>query len=232
MEKKEVSKKTNVKAKDKKEEKDKKVKEVKEEKVEKVKEVKKEEIKKEPAEEVKKEAKKKEDNSKEMKEKIFKGIGVALVVALVLGFAYWVSLSYGENIEYEFTYIDVDQYIEYMNGDEAKIIYVARPLCSFCQQEEPIIKRVAAKNNLTLYYLDTTDFVEHNEDGTTKTDESGNVIYTENGKKFMASADVYKEGWGTPNTIIVKGGKIVDGIYQYVPEADLIELFKDNGFIK
>ena len=55
--------------------------------------------------------------------------------------------------------------------------------------------------------------------------------YTEDGKKFLNSNEVYKDGYGTPNTIIVKDGTIVDGIYQYEDEAGLLELFKNNGFI-
>ena len=225
MEKKKVSKKDNTKETKKKEEKVEKV--VKEEKE------KKEEVKKEIKKEPKKEEKK--GLTKESKDKIFKGIGVAIVVALIVGFAYWTSLSYGEKIDtssFEFTYIDVDQYLEYMKDSEARIIYVAKPDCSYCQMETPIVKRLAVKNDLTIYYLDTTDFLEHDEDGNVKYDDDGNAIKTETGNKFVASAEKYKDGWGTPNTIIVKDGKIVDGVYQYVDEASLTTLLKNNGFIK
>ena len=169
--------------------------------------------------------------TKETKSMIFNSIGVIAVVLLVLGFAYWTSLSYGQNVDYEFTYIDVDKYISYMKDSEARIIYVAKPDCTFCQQETPIIKRIASKYNLTINYLDTTDFLEHDDEGNVKYDEEGNAIKTETGKKFVASAEEYKDGWGTPNTIIVKDGKIVDGIYQYVEESELKTLFKNNGFI-
>ena len=183
-----------------------------------------------------KETKKEEKKglTKETKSKIFKGIGVIAVVALVLGFAYWTSLSYGQNVDtssFDFNYIDVDKYIEYMNDSEARIIYVAKPDCSFCQMETPIITRIAVKNNLTINYLDTTNFLEHDDEGNVKYDENGNAIKTETGNKFVASAPEYADGWGTPNTIIVKDGKIVDGIYQYVEEAELKTLFRNNGFI-
>ena len=186
-------------------------------------------------EEKKKTNVKKEGMTKERKEKIFTGVGIGLIIVLVLGLAYWVSLSYGENIDtssFEFNYITIDDYLEYMQDSKARIIYVARPDCSFCQMEKPYIKRVAVKYNLTINYLDTTDFYERDESGKVKYDEEEHAIPTEAGKKFLASADVYKDGFGTPNTIIVKNGKIIDGIYSYVPESDLKTLFKNNGFIK
>ena len=209
-------------------------KEIKEEEVKKTKkETPKKEIKKEEVKETKiKDKVNVEKKEKIAKDKIFKGILVVLVVAVVLGLAAWSSDSYGKNTEpFEFTYIDVDKYLEYLNDSEARIIYVARPNCSYCQMESPIIKRLASKYDLTLNYLDTTNFLEYDENGEVLRDSEGNPIYTETGKKFMASAEVYNNGWGTPNTIIVKDGKIVDGIYQYVEESELKTLFKNNGFI-
>ena len=47
----------------------------------------------------------------------------------------------------------------------------------------------------------------------------------------MASAEQYKDGWGTPNTIIVQNGEIVDGEFSYVEKSALKDLFKRNGFI-
>ena len=47
----------------------------------------------------------------------------------------------------------------------------------------------------------------------------------------MNSSEHYADGWGTPNTIIVSDGKIIDGKFSYVERTDLIELFKNNGLI-
>ena len=47
----------------------------------------------------------------------------------------------------------------------------------------------------------------------------------------MASSEKYKDGFGTPNTIIVQGGKIVDGAFGYVDANELTNLLKSNGFI-
>ena len=107
-----------------------------------------------------------------------------------------------------------------MKSEEKSIIYVARPGCSWCQKESPIIKRIGGEYNLKIYYLNTDAFWDSN-----------NNTYTESGKKFIDSNEKYKDGWGTPNTIIVGNGTIIDGEFSYVERDKLIDLFKNNGFI-
>ncbi len=155
------------------------------------------------------------------KKKLLNGIGIVVVVLAIIGLSFVASKSYGSNIEpYEFNEITIDEYLELLKSEEKSIIYIARPGCSFCIQETPILKKVASKYDLEVNYLDTSDFFD-----------SVNQQYTESGLKFVNSAEEYKEGYGTPNTIIVQNGKIVDGVYQYVEESELVELFKNNGFI-
>lgn len=156
------------------------------------------------------------------KKNLLKGIGIFVVVLAILGLSFAASKSYGIGFNFKFSDVTVDEYLELMKSEDKKIIYVARPTCSYCQLETPIIKKLGNKYNLTIYYLNTEKFF----------DEELND-YTEDGKKFINSADYYKEqgGYGTPNTIIVQNGVIVDGVYQYVEEASLLKLFKDNGFI-
>lgn len=197
----------------KKEEVEKEEKEIKEEKKNK------EETPKKEKKETKKETKKKKI-SKETKEKIFKGVGIFVLVLAVLGLASWVSSSYGAN--YEFEKITLDKYFEYLNDSEKRIILLARPDCSWCQLEDPIIKSVARKNKLKIYYLDATPFYSGIEDDP----------FTEDGKKLINSApDWFTDGIGTPNTLIVQNGKIIDGAGGYAERSQLETLFKDNGFM-
>ena len=221
----------------KKEEKKKSVKKIKaEEKKDEKKTVKKVE-KEEPKKTVKKETKKiekKEDSvkkeekkpSSEMiikvdKTKLFKGIGIALLVLAVMGIAFFVSKNASkETVAFEFVEIDIDQYLELMKKDEKSIVYVARPGCSWCQKESPIIKRIGGEFGLTIYYLNTDPFWD-----------SVNSTYTESGRKFINSDEQYADGWGTPNTIIVGNGSIIDGEFSYVERSSLIDLFVKNGFI-
>lgn len=167
---------------------------------------------------------KKEDDEvtiKFNKKKMLQGVGIALVVLGVLGLAFLVSTSSNKNSKaFEFVDITIDDYLEKMQGSEASIIYIARPGCSWCQKESPIIKSVGSEYNLKIYYLNTDPFWD-----------SANQTYTEEGKKFIDSAEEYKDGWGTPNTIIVGNGKIIDGEFSYVEKDKLVDLFVRNGFI-
>lgn len=154
------------------------------------------------------------------KKSLLKGLGILAMVALILGLSFVASKSYGAGFNFKFNNITIDEYLKLLEGSEKEIIYVARPTCSYCQLESPIIKKIGNKYNLKINYLNTENFF----------DEEKND-YTEEGKKFINSHEVYKEGYGTPNTIIVQNGDIVDGVYQYVDEASLLKLFKNNGFI-
>lgn len=154
------------------------------------------------------------------KKNLLKGLGILAVVLLILGLSFVASKSYGSGFNFKFNDITVDEYLGLLGGSEKEIIYVARPTCSYCQLESPIIKKIGNKYNLKINYLNTENFFD---------EETNN--YTEEGLKFINSHEVYKEGYGTPNTIIVQNGDIVDGVYQYVDEESLLKLFKDNGFI-
>ena len=155
------------------------------------------------------------------KKNLLKGIGVVVIVVAILSLSFVASKSYGLGTEaYKFTDITIDEYLELMKSEDKKVVYIARPTCSYCQLESPIIKKIGSKYNLKIYYLNTQGFFDEEKQD-----------YTEDGRKFMSSNEVYKEGWGTPNTIIVQNGDIVDGIYQYVEEKELLDFLKTNGII-
>lgn len=155
------------------------------------------------------------------KKNLLKGIGVVVIVVAILSLSFVASKSYGLGTEaYKFTDITIDEYLELMKSEDKKVVYVARPTCSYCQLESPIIKKIGSKYNLKIYYLNTQGFFDEEKQD-----------YTEDGRKFMSSNEVYKDGWGTPNTIIVQNGNIVDGIYQYVEEKELLDFLKTNGII-
>ena len=174
---------------------------------------------------MKKETKKKKDagelTNKLDKNKLLKGIGVVAIVLCVLGLAFFVSKE-GEGSSFEFTNITIDEYLEILNGTEKSIVYVARPGCSWCQKESPIIKRLGSRYNLTIYYLNTDEFFDANIND-----------YSEDGYKFLNAAEPYKseQKFGTPNTIIVQNGEILDGKYGYVELSELTSLFRENGLI-
>ena len=172
---------------------------------------------------MKKETKKKKDEEltiKVNKTNLLKGIGIVAVVLLVVGLAFFASKGGESKNPGDFINITLNEYLEKLKGEEKSIIYIARPTCSWCQKETPILKKIIGQYDLDVYYLNTENFYD-----------SAKQDYTEEGYTFMASSEKYKDGFGTPNTIIVQNGEIVDGAFGYVEANDLKNLLKSNGFI-
>ena len=102
-----------------------------------------------------------------------------------------------------------------MDEDEPSVIYIARPTCSYCQIETPIMKHVVYQNpDARVFYLNTDEFEDDDQ------------------SKFTESDDMFSESFGTPTTIVVKGGKVVDSIAGATSGDNLTQLFKKNGIIE
>lgn len=110
--------------------------------------------------------------------------------------------------------IDVDRYLKLMDEDEESVIYIARPTCHYCQLQGPIMKNIVYQYpDARIYYLNTDEFKDEDQN------------------KFVNSDDMFSESFGTPTTIVVKGGKIVDSIAGATTGDKLLEMFRNNGII-
>lgn len=123
------------------------------------------------------------------------------------------SASVKESEKKELNDINIDTYLEYYQGEENKIILIARPTCSYCQIAKPIIQNIAYEKAVEVFYLNTDNF--KNDDET----------------KLVKSNEFFSEGFGTPLLLVVKNNKIVDKIDGLTDKAHYIEFFKNNGFI-
>lgn len=109
--------------------------------------------------------------------------------------------------------IDIDEYLDLLEGDDASIIYIARPTCHYCQQMEPIIRNIVYEYDVKVNYLNTDEL-----------DDEGQ-------SKLIKSDDYFSEGYGTPLLLVVKKDKIVD-IQEGLTDKDTtVKFLKDNGFI-
>lgn len=110
--------------------------------------------------------------------------------------------------------IDIDKYLSLKKGSEKSIIYISRPTCHYCQQEDPIIKNIVYETNITVNYLNTDEL-----------DDDGNT-------KLIKSDDYFSEGYGTPLILVVQKNKIVDKIEGLTSKEDIVSFFKKYDFIK
>ena len=112
-----------------------------------------------------------------------------------------------------FNYINIDQYLELLAGDEKSIILLARPGCEYCQIAEPIIQNVMYQYNLEINYLNTDDF---------DSDALG---------KFIDSDEYWSEGFGTPMLYLVQKNGIIDVVDGVTDRGHYKEFFINNGYV-
>ena len=123
------------------------------------------------------------------------------------------SISEDERVELE--EVDVSRYLKLMKAEEPSVIYIMRTGCSWCALEDPIMEHIKYQyQDAPIYRLDIANFED---------DDSS---------KFAESDDMFSgSDWGTPTTIVVKDGKIVDSVSGAGTSDALLELFKNNGII-
>lgn len=112
-------------------------------------------------------------------------------------------------------YIDIDEYSKLIKDDEASIIVVGQSTCSYCVQAKLLLNNIAQAKGTKINYFNIS-YLSTDEDKET----------------FTTSFDYFEsESWGTPVTIIVKDGKIIDKLEQLVTEEKYIEFFEKNGVL-
>ena len=97
-----------------------------------------------------------------------------------------------------------------IKAKESFILMVSQTTCSHCKAFKPVIDEVAEENGLTIYVIESN-------------------MLTESDYKDLQKIITYD---GTPTTGLFVKGKIVDKIEGESPKANVVELLKNNGFIK
>ena len=149
---------------------------------------------------------------------------IAIIVILIIALAFGVSNikkddsksnNSNETVALEeagFNEVTLDEYLDLVNGQDKSIILVARPTCSYCEAFAPILSEAKDDLGLTVNYIDTDKF--SSDDWTT----------------FNESLDYLSENeWGTPLTLIVQNGEVVDANNGYVELDTIKAFFTDNG---
>ena len=161
---------------------------------------------------------------KETIEKVKSATIVVLVLIIVFGASYFTSelkecdnggssTTTSATNKGDLNEIGIDEYLDLLKGDEASIIYVARPTCHYCQEMEPIVKNIVYEYGIEVNYLNTDEL-----------DDDGQA-------KLVKSDDYFSEGYGTPLLLVVKDDEIVD-IQEGLTDKDTtVNFLKDNGFI-
>lgn len=179
--------------------------------------------------------------NKKEKEQLKTGIIIVLILVIIFGGSYFASelksdkyknssttptsnntntssddtssSDISEDEQAELNSIDIDKYLSLKKGSDKSIIYISRPTCHYCQQEDPIIKNIVYETKITVNYLNTDEL-----------DDDGN-------SKLIKSDDYFSEGYGTPLLLVVQKDKIVDKIEGLTSKENIVSFFKKYGFI-
>jgi predicted bacteriocin transport accessory protein len=114
-----------------------------------------------------------------------------------------------------FNKVSIDEYLNLIKSSDKQIILIARPTCGYCEKFTPILKQAMEDMNLTINYVNTDNF------------SSDDWSKFQNSFDYLASNE-----WGTPLTLIVQNGKIVDKNNGYVELDAIKEFFTKNGLGK
>ena len=114
-----------------------------------------------------------------------------------------------------FNKVSIDEYLNLIKSSDKQIILIARPTCGYCEKFTPILKQAMEDMNLTINYVNTDNF------------SSDDWSKFQNSFDYLASNE-----WGTPLTLIVQNGEIVDKNNGYVELDAIKEFFNKNGLGK
>lgn len=110
--------------------------------------------------------------------------------------------------------ISVDEYLDIINGEEKKVVFLGSSECGFCKVAQPIVENVAFDYDLDIYYLDSGKF--------SSSDKS----------RFISSNELFKDGYGTPMLLVIAEHEIYDYIDGISYKDYYINFLTKNEFIK
>lgn len=110
--------------------------------------------------------------------------------------------------------ISTEDYLNFYNGSESKLVLFSSPSCDYCKIATPILENIIYKYKVEINYLNTGD------------------LSNEDQQKIMESNNYFSSGFGTPLMLVVKDGEIVDKIDGLVTRDSYIAFFKEYGFME
>lgn len=129
---------------------------------------------------------------------------VAAVILLIIGGSIYESHK-------SKTYLN--DFYSAFNGSENKLVMIGRDNCSWCQLFKPSLDSMSDDFGFDYLYVNTNEL-------------TSSVF-----KKLLKNIGVDENSFGTPLTIVVKDGKVVDSLNGYVDEQELLDFLKKYEFV-
>lgn len=111
-------------------------------------------------------------------------------------------------------YIDYDDYKKMLKSKDTEILVIGQSSCSYCIKAKPIYNQIIADENININYLNITELSEEDKDG------------------FVSSLDYFEGEWGTPLTLIIEDGDVIDSANGLLDYDGYVKLFEKTGILK
>lgn len=112
-------------------------------------------------------------------------------------------------------YLDYSGYKKILKSEDTNILVIGQTSCTYCMKAKPILSQIAYDYNIKINYLNVTE------------------LESEDLEKFNTSLDYLQENnWGTPLTLILKNGEVIDSANGLLDYDGYVDLFKNNELIK
>ncbi len=127
----------------------------------------------------------------------------------------------GSDQEYKSEYshltnINYTNYQELLASNEKSIVVLGQTGCGYCTQTKPVLDELAEKYGIVINYLNMTDLSE---------EDSSNLF---NSTTYLKEL----ESLGTPLTMVIENGEVVDHIDGYNEASAFESVFRKQGLIK
>ena len=129
---------------------------------------------------------------------------IVIIIGVVIGYSVY-TVKQSEKIYNEF---EIN-----FNDEEQKIILIGRDNCPWCQYFQPYMEYYQEKYDFSYQYINTNKLT------------SGHL------SKILEKAGINEDDFGTPLTLFVQNGKVLNQIGGFVDETKLLEILQEQGFI-
>lgn len=128
-----------------------------------------------------------------------------------------------ENTEYDvsmFNSVTTEEALKLFDSSDIQVIYIGRSTCGYCVKFLPSLQKAQKEYGYKTNYLDITTITE---------DDQAKLIERDNDSKFIETNII--PGY-TPQVILVKDGKLVDGWVGYAEYDEFAKFLEKNGITK
>lgn len=121
------------------------------------------------------------------------------------------------------SFIDYSEYKELIDKGDIFVVVIGQTGCSHCIATKPVLNKIAGKYNIEINYIDITTLTE--EDSSSLISGLKDLDYSDS--EYLESGSI-----GTPLTLVIKNGKVVDYINGETTNSKFVKMFKSSGVIK